>query len=168
MVRKLAMVSARAPGYTVEVLGKRFPVIDMVQASKLIDVLRDQSGYGASEMGSQFPIREASTIIGYVSYNGKVWRGSPRGPGKAELVYDPFATNPQRKPHRKRNPGTDAENDAEYTRGWKDGVKMLQSNRETAFSWWREWSEETGGDGTWYDMGRGDVISEAWAASGIR
>jgi hypothetical protein len=77
--------------YTVEILGRRFPVTDMVQASSRVDSIRDQTGMGASEMGAQFPIRDGASIIGYVSYNGRVWAGHPKDSGtdRVHLVYDP-------------------------------------------------------------------------------
>lgn len=56
--------------------------------------------------------------------------------------------------------------DAEYTRGWNDGVKMLQKDPEKAFDWWRK--NEITIESTPYESGKSDVISEAWVARGIR
>jgi hypothetical protein len=79
----------REPEYLVEILGRRFPVRNMEHASRLVSAVRDRSGAGASEMGAEFPIYEDGVVVGHVSYNGRVWRGDPRGGEKAELVYDP-------------------------------------------------------------------------------
>jgi hypothetical protein len=79
----------RAPEYLVEILGRRFPVKNMEHASLLVSAVRDRSGAGASEMGAEFPIYEDGAVIGYVSYNGRVWKGRPGDFGNAELVYDP-------------------------------------------------------------------------------
>ncbi len=85
--RELAIASE----YTVEVLGRRFTVKDMVMASVIVERHRDQTGMGASQMGSQFPVRDGANVIGYVSYNGRVWAGKPEdyGTDKVHLVYDP-------------------------------------------------------------------------------
>ena len=85
--KKRALVKAHE--YLVEILGRRFPVDNMEQASRLVSAVRDRSGAGASEMGAEFPIYEDGVVVGHVSYNGRVWKGDPRGGGKAELVYDP-------------------------------------------------------------------------------
>jgi hypothetical protein len=92
MARKRALIRREvAHDYTVEILGRRYPVVDMVRAAQIVESIRDQNGYGASQMGSQFPIRDAGLIIGYVSYNGRVWAGQPQdsGTGRVHLVYDP-------------------------------------------------------------------------------
>ena len=91
MPRKRSAALIQKPEYLVEILGRRFPVAGMLEASRFVSEVRDRSGAGASEMGGQFPIYENGTIIGYVSYNGKVWRGHPDDWKNAELMYDPYA-----------------------------------------------------------------------------
>lgn len=84
---------AKTSAYVVEILGRRFPVQDIVEASRLVEAVRDRSGAGASEMGGEFPIYEDGRMIGYVSYNGKVWRGDPERWREAQLMYDPYAAD---------------------------------------------------------------------------
>ena len=65
----------------------RHTVADFAQASEIYCTERDMSGEGAST----FP---NGKIIGadgphYVSYNGKVWKGTSRSV-KSELVYNPY------------------------------------------------------------------------------
>jgi hypothetical protein len=88
--RRKATPPVPAAQYLVEILGRRFPVADMMHASELVSAVRDRSGYGASEMGAEFPVLENGRVVGYVSYNGKVWRGQPGAWPNVELVYDPY------------------------------------------------------------------------------
>lgn len=76
--------------YLLEILGRRIPVDDMEQASKIVERIRDAGGYGVSQMGAEFPILEDGIPVGYVSYNGRVWKGQPGASG-ADLTYDPGA-----------------------------------------------------------------------------
>jgi hypothetical protein len=87
--KKRALV--QAPEYLVEILGRRFPVSNMVDASRLVEAVRDRSGAGASEMGAEFPILENGKVVAFVSYNGRVWKGQPGTWPEGELVYDPYA-----------------------------------------------------------------------------
>jgi hypothetical protein len=80
-----------APEYLVEIMGRRYPVQGMVEASRLVEAVRDRSGAGASEMGAEFPVYEGGRMIGYVSYNGRVWKGLPGAWPDVELMYDPAA-----------------------------------------------------------------------------
>ncbi len=91
MRRKQALTRVHQPSYTVEIQDRRYTVIDMVRASQIVETIRDRSGAGASEMGAQFPVRDGLKIIGYVSYNGRVWAGRPEDAGtdRVHLVYDP-------------------------------------------------------------------------------
>ena len=84
---------ARPTLYTLEILGRHIRVANAEEASKVVSAIRDESGAGASEMGSSFPVRENGVLIGYVSYNGKVWKGDPADSENAELVYDPYAAS---------------------------------------------------------------------------
>jgi hypothetical protein len=63
--------------------------------------------------------------------------------------------------------GTDAENDAEYTRGWQTGLEMLRVDPAGAYKW--EATTYLGMDEpSWFDMGVADVISEHRVARAIR
>jgi hypothetical protein len=84
------ITAAGAPVYTMEILGRKIRVANAEEASLVVSEIRDRSGSGASEMGSVFPIRENGLLIGYVSYNGKVWKGDPGDWKNAELIYDPY------------------------------------------------------------------------------
>lgn len=85
------MVVPQQPPYLIEIMGRKFPVNDPQHASMLVSEIRDRSGAGASEIGAIFPIWENGIVIGYVSYNGKVWKGHPDSWKDAELIYDPHA-----------------------------------------------------------------------------
>jgi hypothetical protein len=91
MARARKMITeVEAPAYTMEILGRKIRVANAEEASRVVSEIRDRSGAGASEMGSMFPIREDGVLIGYVSYNGKVWKGDPEDWKNAELIYDPY------------------------------------------------------------------------------
>jgi hypothetical protein len=53
--------------------------------------------------------------------------------------------------------------DAEYSRGWTEGLAMLQKDREAAFKWeggaYRDMIEPSP-----FEMGKADVICEHWIA----
>ena len=80
----------KAQEYTVEILRRLIRVSDAREASQIVSEIIRRTGAGGSDIGDTFPVREDGTIIGYVSYNGKVWMGSPEEGERAELVYDPF------------------------------------------------------------------------------
>lgn len=70
-------------------IGKRaYPIQSFAQASAMVDEVRKTSGVG----GSEFPrilVFEGSEAIGYVSYNGRVWKGDPMDTTNSnELLYD--------------------------------------------------------------------------------
>lgn len=60
----------------------------------------------------------------------------------------------------------DAEDDAEYRRGWQAGLGLLDEGRQKAYQWWREVYSNLS-EPSWFDMGKGDVISEHWVASHV-
>lgn len=101
--------------FTVEILGRRYAVTDMQRASQIVSTIRDQHNLGASQMGGQFPIRAGDVIVGYVSYNGKVWQGHPDNWEHNKCVLDPYAEDrvPQVSPARvvRNNPSACALHD---------------------------------------------------------
>lgn len=88
MTKRKSKSLTKSPTYTVEILGRLLPVRDMVHASNLVDQVIAMAQAGASEIGAQFQIRENGIVIGWVSYNGRVWKGDPRI-AKGILAYDP-------------------------------------------------------------------------------
>jgi hypothetical protein len=74
------------PEYTVEFMGREYTTTGPIDASVRIRQMIEFNNFGASECGVRFPIRLNDRILGYVTYNGRVWEGSP---GDARLVYDP-------------------------------------------------------------------------------
>jgi hypothetical protein len=68
---------------------KRFQVDTFKQASERFCIARDKSGNGASRTPSPLIVDEHGSVIGYVSYNGRVWPGTPQNwqPGATPL-YD--------------------------------------------------------------------------------
>lgn len=92
---------SRQKTYTVEILGRRILVKDMVEASDVVSAIIDRSGMGASEIGAQFLVRDdVDEVIGYVSYNGRVWKGPPSDSKRDALAFDP-SSSPRTLP----NPG---------------------------------------------------------------
>jgi hypothetical protein len=92
LIRRPESVSRPLPDYMVDILGRRYPVTDMVQASVRVEAFRDQTGMRASQMGSRFLIFDkTNAVIGYVTYNGRVWAGKPEDAlsNQVHLVYDP-------------------------------------------------------------------------------
>jgi hypothetical protein len=100
--------SGRAPAgqggavdYTVEILGRRYAAIDMVDASRKVEAIIAQSGMGYSEIGAEFPIRADGVVVAYVSYNGRVWMGPPGSFSEKSIpVYDPSAHQSDATPSR--------------------------------------------------------------------
>jgi hypothetical protein len=99
--------------YTVEILGRRYSAVDMVDASRKVEAIIAQTGMGASEIGAEFPIRANGVVVAYVSYNGRVWMGPPGSfDEKAIPVYEPSAHRSDTTPSRitpsrvvRNNPG---------------------------------------------------------------
>ena len=79
-----------APEYTVEFMGREYTTTGPIDASIRIRQMIEFNNFGASECGMTFLIRLNDRILGYVSYNGKVWEGVP---GDSRLVYDPFSSD---------------------------------------------------------------------------
>ena len=90
--RRPSRALSRRPQYTIEIAGRRYPVDGVLQAAELIS--RFNSQYSAGEIGARFPIREDEKVIGFGSYNGKIWKGEPSEWVQHELMYDPFAEDP--------------------------------------------------------------------------
>lgn len=83
-------VPQQAGDYTVEVMGRRYAVTDMKRASDIVLHIQGAENLGASQMGAEFPIRAGELLIGYVTYNGRVWKGHPRDWETNECVYEPW------------------------------------------------------------------------------
>lgn len=104
--------NGKAAPYTLLVMGRRIPVRNWSEASNALGVIRDRTGLGYSKMGAEFPIYRGRTVVAYVSYNGKVWKGKPGDWPKATLLYDPYAagrnrgTRKLRRRGARRNPGS--------------------------------------------------------------
>ena len=55
---------------------KRFQIASFEEASLMFCAARDQAGEGASRTPSPLIVDELGTVIGHVSYNGRVWSGA--------------------------------------------------------------------------------------------
>lgn len=62
---------------TIRIGRKSYPIPDLRTASDMVCAARDKSGVGNSRFTAPL-IYEGDRQIGYVSYNGRVWEGSPR------------------------------------------------------------------------------------------
>lgn len=63
------------------------PVDTLEQASRIYSKRRDESGEGASTFNPGKVLNDKYQIIGYISYNGKVWSDHH----STKLLFDPFA-----------------------------------------------------------------------------
>jgi hypothetical protein len=65
-----------------------YPVATFAQASQMFCTARDTFGKGASETPSVLIVDGAGSVIGHVSYNGRVWSGADWTPNAMPL-YQP-------------------------------------------------------------------------------
>jgi hypothetical protein len=68
---------------------KLFPFPGAVEASRVYCATIERLGVGGSK-APRCLIIDGKTIVGHVSYNGKVWAGAQYVPG-APPVYNPYA-----------------------------------------------------------------------------
>jgi hypothetical protein len=66
---------------------KRFQIASFEQASLMFCAARDKAGEGASRTPSPKIVDERGEVIGFVSYNGRVWAGVSYVPD-AQPLYD--------------------------------------------------------------------------------
>jgi len=57
---------------------RRYPVASLADASAKFCAARDKAGTGASTTPTPMLYDDAGKLVGYVSYNGRVWAGHPR------------------------------------------------------------------------------------------
>jgi hypothetical protein len=57
---------------------KRYEVASFQQASEMFCAARDKSALGASRIPSPLIVDGQGAVVGYVSYNGRVWPGTPQ------------------------------------------------------------------------------------------
>lgn len=76
--------------------GKSYPVASINEASAMWDKVRDEAmnqGAGPDDMGSKPLITDGSgKTLGYVSWNGRVWKGDPMAPHDAKREWLDDAT----------------------------------------------------------------------------
>jgi len=70
----------------IQIARRRYEVTSLRQASEMFVKARDASGLGASEVPPALLVRASGSTFGYVSYNGRVWPGSPSDPYDATRV----------------------------------------------------------------------------------
>lgn len=58
---------------------KRYQVETFKRASEMFCAVRDKAGNGASRTPSPLIVDDVGGVIGHVSYNGRVWPGTPQG-----------------------------------------------------------------------------------------
>ncbi len=56
---------------------KRYQIASLQQASQMFEKARDASHLGASKIRPALIVHADGTPFGYVSYNGRVWAGTP-------------------------------------------------------------------------------------------
>jgi hypothetical protein len=62
-------------GYIVAIGEKRWPVQSLEEASALFVAARERWGEGASRTPTPMVLDADGTLIGHISYNGRVWAG---------------------------------------------------------------------------------------------
>lgn len=62
----------------IQIGAKRYQIASLQQASQMFEQARDASGLGASGIPSPLIVRQDGSTFGFVSYNGRVWAGSPQ------------------------------------------------------------------------------------------
>lgn len=62
----------------IQIGGKRYQVATFEHASVMFCRARDAYGEGGSRTPTPLIVDEHGAIIGYVSYNGRVWPGRPK------------------------------------------------------------------------------------------
>ncbi len=67
---------------------KLYPINSFAEASAMFAKARDASGMGASEIPTPL-IFDGAKQVAYVSYNGRVWEGSPQTWSKtSKMLYE--------------------------------------------------------------------------------
>lgn len=65
---------------------RRYQIASLRQASQMFEKARDASGLGSSKIRPALIVREDGSPVGYVSYNGRVWSGTPQDPFNPDAV----------------------------------------------------------------------------------
>jgi hypothetical protein len=76
------------PAMFIQVGGRLYPVATLAQASQMFCTARDIAGQGASNTPTPLIVDGAGSVIGHVSYNGRVWSGADWTPSAMPL-YQP-------------------------------------------------------------------------------
>jgi hypothetical protein len=63
--------------YVLRLGRSRFPVASLEEASQIVTEFRDAGNYRMSDMPAS-AVFEDGKRIGYVSYNGRIWPGTPQ------------------------------------------------------------------------------------------
>lgn len=70
-----------------EIGRRRFQIASFKEASRMFCAARDKAGEGASRTPTPLIVDERGSVIGHVSYNGRVWGGTTYVVG-AQPLYD--------------------------------------------------------------------------------
>jgi hypothetical protein len=68
--------------------GRLYPVATFAQASRRFCIVRNLAGQGAGNTPTPLIVDGAGSVIGHVSYNGRVWSGAEWTPNAMPL-YQP-------------------------------------------------------------------------------
>lgn len=61
-------------GYTVTILDHEYKSPTVLFASNVVSSVRENTGYGARELGCEFPVHDQrGQLVAVVSYNGRIW-----------------------------------------------------------------------------------------------
>lgn len=68
---------------------RRFPVASLEDAACKFCAVRDRIGEGGSKTPVPLLYDSTGALVGYISYNGRVWEGTPREwSGATRLLWD--------------------------------------------------------------------------------
>lgn len=71
------MTSIPAQTLYMQIGRKRYQITSFQEASEKFSAARERFGKGASKTPTPLLINQRGDVIGYVSYNGRVWSGMP-------------------------------------------------------------------------------------------
>lgn len=84
-------MTAAAKTLTLTIGKRRYQVASIEEASRMFCAARDKSGFGASKTPKPLIYNADGSLLGHISYNGRVWAGRdyiPNATPLCEAVYD--------------------------------------------------------------------------------
>jgi hypothetical protein len=85
----IRLLVGEATAFTMVIGRRRYAVASLTEASSKFCAARDKVGAGASQTPTPMLYAADGKLVGYISYNGRVWAGHPRDwkPGAKLLAW---------------------------------------------------------------------------------